>query len=116
MLDYGRSNLDRRNNFQLTGSVIAPAGIRFAPFITVRSGAPYDVTSGTDIFGDNGVVRADFANCGVRERECAVYAVRKLPGGDHRGESGQHDSAEFPHHAGPVLGEHARLPRVRFRI
>jgi hypothetical protein len=64
-LDYGRSNLDRRNNFQFTGSVIGPVGIRFAPFITMRSGSPYDVTSGTDIFGDNGIVRADFAPAGV---------------------------------------------------
>ena len=58
-LDYGRSNLDRRNNFQLTGSVIGPKGIRLAPFITMRSGAPYDVTLGYDLFGDNGNARAD---------------------------------------------------------
>ena len=29
MLDYGRSTLDRRNNFQLTGSVLGPKGIRW---------------------------------------------------------------------------------------
>jgi hypothetical protein len=58
-LDYGRSGLDRRQNFMLSGSVIAPAGIRFAPFITLRSGAPYDVTLGYDLFGDNGGARAD---------------------------------------------------------
>jgi hypothetical protein len=50
-LDYGRSNFDRRNNFQLIGSVMAPLGLRFAPFITLRSGAPYDVLAGTDLFG-----------------------------------------------------------------
>jgi hypothetical protein len=59
LLDYGRSTLDRRNNFQLTGSVIGPKGIRFAPFITMRSGSPYDVTLGYDLFGDNGTARAD---------------------------------------------------------
>jgi hypothetical protein len=78
MLDYGRSNLDRRNNFQLTGSVIGPAAVRFAPFITVRSGAPYDVISGTDIFGDNGTVRADFAAA----NSCSNANVRCTQSGD----------------------------------
>jgi hypothetical protein len=52
LTDYGRSNLDRRNNFQLTGSVLGPAGLRFAPFVTLRSGAPYDVLLGNDLYGD----------------------------------------------------------------
>jgi len=51
-LDYGRSNLDRRNNLQVVGSVLAPLGLRFAPFITIRSGAPYDVLLGSDLYGD----------------------------------------------------------------
>jgi len=76
-LDYGRSNLDRRHNFQFTGSVIGPAAIRVAPFITMRSGSPYDVTSGTDIFGDNGFVRADFAaanaSCTGANIRCTQY-------------------------------------------
>ena len=65
MLDYGRSNLDRHNNFQLTGSVTGPANIRFAPFVTMRSGQPYDVTLGYDLFGDNGTGRAAFAPSGA---------------------------------------------------
>ncbi len=61
--DYGRSNLDRRNNFQLFGSVIAPADIRIAPFITLRSGAPYDVTTGQDLYGTTlSNARAAFAS------------------------------------------------------
>ncbi len=51
-LDWGRSAFDRRHNFQLVGNVMAPAGVRFAPFFTMRSGAPYDVLSGEDLFGD----------------------------------------------------------------
>ena len=50
--DYGRSTLDRRHNFQLFGSITAPAAIRVAPFVTVRSGAPYDVLAGADLYGD----------------------------------------------------------------
>jgi hypothetical protein len=52
MLDYGRSNLDRRHNLSVFGNITAPLGIRIAPFITIRSGAPYDVELGQDIFGD----------------------------------------------------------------
>ena len=37
-----------------------------APFITMRSGAPYDVTLGYDLFGDNGNARADlFSSAGA---------------------------------------------------
>ncbi len=52
MQDYGRSTLDRRHNFVLIGNILAPAGIRLAPFITLRSGQPYDVLSGEDLYGD----------------------------------------------------------------
>jgi len=51
-LDYGRSNLDRRHNFQMFGSILGPKGVAFAPFVIVRSGAPYDVLLGQDVFGD----------------------------------------------------------------
>jgi hypothetical protein len=65
-LDYGRSNLDRRNNLSLFGNIIAPLGIRIAPFITLRSGAPYDVEIGEDIFGDTYTnVRAAYAPAGA---------------------------------------------------
>jgi hypothetical protein len=63
--DYGRSSFDRRNNFQLTGSVIGPRAVRFAPFVTLRSGGPYSVLTGTDLFGDNGDAYAAFAPAGT---------------------------------------------------
>ena len=62
-LDYGRSNYDRRHNFMLVGSVLGPKGIRVAPFVTVRSGQPYDVLDGTDIYGTTEInARAAFAS------------------------------------------------------
>lgn len=65
MQDYGRSTLDRRNNFQLFGSIQAPAGIWISPFITLRSGMPYDVLAGEDLYGDTLVnARAAFAPAG----------------------------------------------------
>jgi Carboxypeptidase regulatory-like domain len=66
MLDYGRSSLDRRNNFSLFGNIVAPAKIRIAPFVTLSSGAPYDVLAGEDLFGDTYTnVRAAFAAAGA---------------------------------------------------
>lgn len=50
--DWGRSNLDRRHNIQAAGSITGPVGLRFSPFITIRSGSPYDVLLGTDLYGD----------------------------------------------------------------
>ena len=61
-LDWGRSSFDQRHQFQVSGSVIGPVGIRIAPFITMRTGSPYDVLTGTDIFGDNGNARAALAS------------------------------------------------------
>jgi hypothetical protein len=64
-LDYGRSNFDQRHQFQLVGSITAPANIHLAPFVTLRSGSPYDVTTGQDVFGDGSTVRAEFASASV---------------------------------------------------
>ena len=61
-MDWSRSNFDQRHQFQVSGSVIGPVGIRIAPFITMRTGSPYDVLTGTDIFGDNGNARAALAS------------------------------------------------------
>jgi hypothetical protein len=51
-MDYGRSNLDRRHNVFISGNITAPLGLRFAPFINIRSGGPYDVLLGQDLFGN----------------------------------------------------------------
>jgi len=62
-LDWGRSTLDRRNNLLILGTITAPAKVRFSPFITLRSGQPYDVLAGTDLFGDTLTnPRAEFAS------------------------------------------------------
>jgi hypothetical protein len=59
--DYGTSNLNRRSNLTVFGTIQAPAKIYIAPTVIVHSGAPYDVTVGTDIYGDNGSARGLFA-------------------------------------------------------
>ena len=65
-LDYGRSTLDRRHNLQIFGSIQAPGSIYISPFITIRSGMPYDVLSGIDEYGTTLVnARAAFAASGA---------------------------------------------------
>ena len=64
--DWGRSNLDRHHNFTVIGNILGPKGVAFSPFITLRSGAPYDVLLGQDIYGDfNYNARAAFAPSGA---------------------------------------------------
>jgi hypothetical protein len=48
--DWGRSSLDIANTFFLGGSVAAKWGLRFSPFIVARSGTPYNITTGTDLY------------------------------------------------------------------
>jgi Carboxypeptidase regulatory-like domain len=77
--DYGTSNLNRRSNFLVIGSIQGPAKIVVAPTITIHSGAPYDVTVGTDIYGDNGTARGLFAPVGAA---CGVNGVVCTPLGN----------------------------------
>ena len=77
--DWGTSNLNRRSNFTVIGSIQAPGKIVVAPTIVARSGAPYDVTVGQDIYGDNGSARALFATAGAA---CGVNGVVCTPLGN----------------------------------
>jgi len=49
-LDWGRSSLNADNTFFLGGSVNAKWGLRFSPFVILRSGMPYNITTGTDLY------------------------------------------------------------------
>lgn len=46
--DYGRSSGDIENRIFLIGSVVTKWAIRFSPSITYFSGAPFNITTGTD--------------------------------------------------------------------
>ncbi len=50
--DYGRANFDTRNRFVFYGSFALPHLINVSPFILANSGAPYNITSGLDPYGD----------------------------------------------------------------
>ncbi len=51
--DWGRAGFDVRNRVFIGGSVVAPLGLRFSPFIIAQSGSPFDITLGQDLNGDS---------------------------------------------------------------
>src|ERR1035438_7232031 len=51
--DWGRAGFDVRNRIFIGGSVVAPLGLRFSPFIIAQSGSPFDITTGQDMNGDS---------------------------------------------------------------
>lgn len=50
--EYGRAALDIRHRFVVGGNITAPFGLSFGPFITFRSGVPFNITTGVDTNGD----------------------------------------------------------------
>ena len=51
--DYGRSAFVRRNMVFVMGNYTGPWGITFNPFLIAQSGRPFNVTTLTDLTGDN---------------------------------------------------------------
>lgn len=50
--EYGNSLQDIRHRFTIGGNYSAPLGLRFSPFISFRSGVPFNITTGADPNGD----------------------------------------------------------------
>jgi hypothetical protein len=51
--EYGDALLDIRHRFVIGGNFDAPFGIRLNPFISFRTGAPFNITTGFDNNGDS---------------------------------------------------------------
>ncbi len=51
MANYGRASFDVRNRVFLGGSFGMPFGIQFYPMIVARSGLPFSLTLGRDLYG-----------------------------------------------------------------
>lgn len=63
--EWGRAGGDIRHNVFVGGQVTVPFGVRLTPFITARSGAPFNITTGRDNNRDNQYTdRPSFANPG----------------------------------------------------
>ncbi len=52
-LDYGRSSFDVHDRFVILGNFSAPYGFALTPFFAYNSGAPYNVTTGSDLTSNN---------------------------------------------------------------
>ncbi len=50
--EYGPASTDVRNRVFVGGSVESRWGLRFSPFVSVQSGTPFNITTGTDLYGD----------------------------------------------------------------
>jgi hypothetical protein len=50
--EYGPAATDMRHRVSLGGTVTAKWGIRFNPLLTANSGPPFDITAGSDLYGD----------------------------------------------------------------
>jgi hypothetical protein len=48
--DWGRSSLDIRHLLFVGGSISLPFGVRLSPFFIAHSGAPFNITTGTDLY------------------------------------------------------------------
>ena len=49
--DYGRISWARPQNFNLYGTLTAPLKVQFNPVLVMGAGAPYDLTTGADLYG-----------------------------------------------------------------
>ena len=52
-LDFGRAGFDVGHRVFVAGTVTAPFGFLFSPFIVAHSGAPFNITTGEDLNGDS---------------------------------------------------------------
>ncbi len=67
--EFGRSALDSRHRVVMGGSYEAPWDIRIRPFVIVRSGSPFNITTGADsngdtLFNERPTFAQLFARCG----------------------------------------------------
>lgn len=64
--DYGRATFGYRHNFTLLDSYTGPYGIVLASLLLARSGAPYNLTIGNDLTGNNQFnARPAYGVCGA---------------------------------------------------
>ncbi|MBX7219894.1 MAG: carboxypeptidase regulatory-like domain-containing protein [Blastocatellia bacterium] len=64
--EYGRSLLQTTHQFFIGGQASLPLGLRLSPFIVLRSGRPFNITTGRDTNGDTVFTeRPAFAEAGA---------------------------------------------------
>ncbi len=83
--EYGRAGFDVRHRFQLNGSYTGKWGLRVSPFVTLASGRPYDITTGTDstgqgLYTDRPAFATDLSRPSVVRTSLGVFDVAPGPG------------------------------------
>ena len=83
--ELGRSSLDVRHRFTLTGSIDTRWGISFFPLLIASSGAPFNITTGSDnnldsLFTDRPSLATDLSRASVRRTPFGTFDVSPLPG------------------------------------
>ena len=77
--DYGRATFDVRSRFLLGGNIQAPFGVSLSPFLVADSGAPFNITIGEDLNGDNQYNdRPSFATPGSANSMTTSYGTFSL--------------------------------------
>lgn len=67
-LDYGRAGFATRHSVFLLGNINAPYKISLAPVVGAQSGTPYNITTGSDLTGNNqSNARPTFGVCGASD-------------------------------------------------
>ncbi len=82
--EYGRSNLDLRHSFVLSGSINAALGIRLSPLIVAASGRPFNITLGHDsngdsLFNDRPAFATDLNRASVIQTRFGAFDLNSLP-------------------------------------
>jgi hypothetical protein len=83
--EYGRSSLDVRHRFVMGGTISAPWRMVLSPFIVIRSGAPFNITTGQDLNGDllfteRPAFATDLTNPNVIVTRFGAFNLRPGPG------------------------------------
>jgi hypothetical protein len=83
--DWGRPTWESPQYFSLNGTLIAPGGVEFSPFLIARSGQPYNLTIGSDINGttvanERPAFATDLSRPGVVMTKFGAFDTDPMPG------------------------------------
>lgn len=83
--EYGRSSLDVRHRFFLSGFINLPLGLSLTPFVVASTGRPFNITSGNDangdtLFTDRPALADDPSRSGVVVTRFGVFDPNPAPG------------------------------------
>ncbi len=83
--EFGRTSFDVRHRFTLTGNIDTHWGLSFSPLLLASSGAPFNITTGTDdngdsIFLDRPALATDLSRPSVRITSFGAFDLVPIAG------------------------------------